>query len=110
MHIPAHPGVDAAVHISYVPLSPLHLLHDVSVVRVLYHDVHFAVTHVFVTCVLPRSLFCGFRACCQCHSKLRGIPTQHYSWAKTYWLCYQPLCLHLLKFLRMFNAASGCRC
>ncbi len=42
MHISAHPALDAPVHISYVRLSPVDLLHDVSVVRVLYHDVYFA--------------------------------------------------------------------
>ena len=53
MHVPAHPGNDASVHISYVRLLPLDLWHDVSVVRVLCHGVHFALTHVSVTCVLP---------------------------------------------------------
>ena len=109
MPIPAHPGSDAPVHISYVCLSPVHLLQVVSVGSILNHDVHFAGTHVSVTCVLALSLICGFRACCQSHNKLHGIPTQHYSWAKTYWL-YQLVYLHLLKFLRMFNASSGCRC
>ena len=37
MHISAHPGSDAPVHISYVRPLPLDLLHNVSVVRVLYH-------------------------------------------------------------------------
>ena len=81
--IPADPGSDAPVHISCVRQSPLDLLHHVSVVRILYHGVHFALTHVSVTCVLR---------------------------LKTYRLCYRPLCLHLLKFLRMFNASSDCRC
>ena len=38
---------------SYVRPLLLDLLHDVFVVHALYHGVHFAVTHVSVTCVLP---------------------------------------------------------
>lgn len=98
MHISADPALDTPAHIICVRPSPVDLLHGVSVVCVLYHDVHFAVPHVSVTCVLPLTLFCGFSACCQSHNKMYGIPTQHYSWAKTCWL-YSSLDLHLLKFL-----------
>lgn len=37
---------------------------------ILYRDVDFDGTHVSVTCVLPLSLFYGFRACCQSHQQV----------------------------------------
>ncbi len=42
MHNSAHSALDAPVHISYVRLSPVDLLHAASVVCVLYHAVRCA--------------------------------------------------------------------
>ena len=112
MPIPAHEGSDAPLHTSYVCLPPVHLTHVVSLLA----SMSILLVHVYLSHVSYLSLFCGFRACCQSHTKLHGIPTHHESWASTNWL-YQPVCLCLLKFLRnvqrilwlqMLSFSKGC--